>query len=179
VAAAQPDLDLSASGDEDIELFEHAPCPVAIAPPGYAELARPMQRIGVGYDGSESSLRALSVARRMARRSGGTVTALGIICGELVPAGREVREEWPDLAPRLVRAERHRLAALVGGPVDAAYGDPGEELEAFSRGLDLLVLGTPASATANRAGGRTARYLAGRCHCPLLVLAADAVANAA
>ena len=56
-------------GDAARELLENAPCAVAVAPVGYADRRSPWRTIGIAYDGSPESDRALGVARRLAAAS--------------------------------------------------------------------------------------------------------------
>jgi nucleotide-binding universal stress UspA family protein len=100
--------------------------------------------LGVGYDGSPESEQALAVARELASRSGA------------------VKELMDD--------ELRRLRGLDGVEGDVTYGEPSEELAAFSDGLDLLIVGSRSYGPVGRLfNGSTSNYLARRARCPLLV----------
>ena len=51
--------------DTASRLLARAPCPVAIAPAGYAP-RRPLRTVGIAFDGSPESARALGLAQRLA-----------------------------------------------------------------------------------------------------------------
>lgn len=53
--------------------------PVAIAPCGYAERQGPIKTIGVAYDGTPASERALAAARRLAGRHDATVQTMTVV----------------------------------------------------------------------------------------------------
>ncbi|HEU4702949.1 MAG TPA: universal stress protein [Conexibacter sp.] len=51
------------------QTLQHAPCPVLVAPSGYAAgyaAGRPLRRLGVAYDGSQEARAALAEAERLA-----------------------------------------------------------------------------------------------------------------
>jgi nucleotide-binding universal stress UspA family protein len=62
-----------------------APCPVAVAPRGYAADGDALRRIGVAYDGTEDSRVALAWAEALAARTGGSLTLVTVV--EPVTAG--------------------------------------------------------------------------------------------
>jgi len=53
-------------GDEAREVLDGAPCAVAVASRGYAARAHGLRTIGVAYDGSAESEKALATARTIA-----------------------------------------------------------------------------------------------------------------
>ena len=93
------------------------------------------------------------------------VSLQSIAYGEPIPA------QWPKIDGQLVADELHRLDDLEGVEGDATYGDPGDELAAFSGELDLLIVGSRSYGPVGRMfNGSTSNYLARRSSCPLLVL---------
>jgi nucleotide-binding universal stress UspA family protein len=59
-------------------LLAEAPCPVAVAPAGFADWPEaPLRRIGVGYEPTPEGRRALETAHDFAARAGGSLLALG------------------------------------------------------------------------------------------------------
>jgi nucleotide-binding universal stress UspA family protein len=160
-------------GDDTSRALNGAPCAVAIAPRGYAATgsAAGLSRIGVGCDVSAESASTLQVAHELAGRHGSTIKALSVVSLQSIPYGEPIPAQWPQIAGQLVADELHRLADLDGVEGNATYGDPGEELAAFSRELDLLIVGSRSYGPVGRLfNGSTSNYLARRSSCPLLVL---------
>jgi nucleotide-binding universal stress UspA family protein len=60
-------------GDVAAGTLHAAPCAVAVAPAGFADRARALRTVGVGFDGSRESRAALELARRVAGAAGATV----------------------------------------------------------------------------------------------------------
>jgi nucleotide-binding universal stress UspA family protein len=60
-------------GDVAAGTLHAAPCAVAVAPPGFADRARALRTVGVGFDDSPESRAALELAKRVAGAAGGTV----------------------------------------------------------------------------------------------------------
>jgi nucleotide-binding universal stress UspA family protein len=148
-----------------------APCAVAIAPNGYSSSTTRLSRIGVGCGRSAESSEALHAAHALAARHGATIKALTVVSVQDIPYGEPIPEQWPKIAGQLVVDELHRLDDLQGVEGDATYGDPGEELAAFSAGLDLLIVGSRSYGPLDRLfNGSTSNYLERHSRCPLLVL---------
>jgi nucleotide-binding universal stress UspA family protein len=143
-----------------------APCPVAVAPSGYAQRAGALGSIGVGYDFSPESDHALTTARRLASESGAKLLvfqAVGLVYNDR--ANRETVERAVDDAVK-------RLAAL-GDDVEphAAFGDTAEELALFGASVDLLVVGSRGYGPVGRLiHGSTSQRLANIARGALLVL---------
>ncbi len=156
--------------------LDAAPCAVAVAPHGYAAVAHPFTRVGVGYDGSPESESALAAGRSLARRSGAAIRALHVVSapnhmytGNLPPAGEGV--------DALVRSAQADMRALTGVQAEAIYGIPNEDLTSFSRAVDLLVIGSRSYGPARfLIGGRTTVHLLAHSRAPLLVLPRRAAA---
>lgn len=72
-------------GDDARDTLDMAPCAVAIAPTGYAEQPAPIRKLGVGYNGSADSERALVAAK-------GLATELGAKLATLQATGQAARE---------------------------------------------------------------------------------------
>jgi nucleotide-binding universal stress UspA family protein len=159
-------------------LFTGAPCPVAVAPRGYARRADTQLRsIGVGFDDSPESWNAIQRAAALGVAAGATlrvihalqpVTAPPMAPAESERLTRELRaakELALDRAAASVSHDLHAEATLL-------VGDPVLVLEhEAARGLDLLVLGA-------RGYGPLRRVLLGSvstevmCHspCPVMVV---------
>jgi nucleotide-binding universal stress UspA family protein len=164
-------------GDDTSRALNGAPCAVAIAPRGYAPGGAGLRlaRIGVGCDTSPESARAIEVARALAAERRAMVKALAVVSLQSIPDGEPIPDDWPKIAGQLVVDESHRLDELEGVQGDATYGDPGEELAAFSAELDLLIVGSRSYGPIGRLfNGSTSNYLARHARCPLLVLPRNA-----
>jgi nucleotide-binding universal stress UspA family protein len=156
-----------------------APCAIAVAPKGFADDGPGrLKMIGVAFDGSEESQRALALAAAIAEHVSGTLRVIGVIEPLAMPAtGYMVGSAYTD-AEEL--SEKH-LRARVDDAVDAlpadlrpyaevGRGDPAEEIIERCKGLDLLVVGSRAHGALLRAAfGSVAAQLAHSAPCPLLV----------
>ena len=152
-------------GDTARELLEDAPCAVAVAPVRYAERRRPLRTIGVGYDGSPESHRALGVARRLAADQHATLSAFEAVYGP----GRVEDTIDDEVAQAL-----ERLDKLGGVDGYAQYGEPTSELRRYGRSVDLLVLGSRQPRPIGRLRGPgTAQRLVDEPPCSLLVVGQD------
>ncbi len=156
--------------DDTRAALNGAPCAIAVAPAAYGTQPAPLMReIGVGYDGSPESERALDVARALAAEKGSRVSAFEAVS---IPADLHsaVRMHARSLG-EIVRQARERIATMGDVEAHAAYGDPVEELTLYSASLDLLVIGSRGYGPLGRLiYGSTAQHLAGTARCPLLVL---------
>ena len=152
-------------GDDARAAMNGAPSAVAIAPPGHASASRTAGRIGVGYDGSAESIDAIAVAAALAHQTFARVDAL------VVAPLHHARGTEPGPYRRLVLDAQARLAEVPDAGADLSLGDPRQELEEFTREVDLLIVGSRSRGPAGRfAGGSTANHLARHTACPLLVL---------
>jgi nucleotide-binding universal stress UspA family protein len=167
-------------GDDARAALNGAPCAIAVAPRGQGHAPQPVERIGVGYDGSPESERALGVARQIAARHGAGVSVLRVVTftdvGEHEPP---LDEGWPDAVAREVTRCGEELALLEGVAGKAVYGVPREELAVFSRTLDLLVIGSRGYGPWGRLlHGSVSHALVGHCASALLVLPRSATEEA-
>ena len=156
-------------GDDTSAALNGAPCSIAIAPTNYSQQPGAFGEIGVGYDGSPESEHAISVARMLARASGANLSALEAVS---LPSDAFLGPGAVDNTPRrLLEDARGRIAALGDVEPRAAYGQPAEELAAYSASLDLLVVGSRGYGPIGRLiHGSTSQQLAHSARCPLLVL---------
>jgi nucleotide-binding universal stress UspA family protein len=166
-------------GDDTREALNGAPCPVMIAPAGYARDARPIGRIGVGYNGSPESEHALAFARGLASELGAQLSALEAV---EIPTYAFTAAAVPfsvDFIDDMVDSALRRVSALPGVEPHASYGRPAEELAHFSASLDLLVVGSRGYGPLGRlVHGSTTSILIGTACCPLLVLTRGATKSA-
>ena len=159
-------------------LFAGAPCPVAVAPRGYARRDDTQLRsIGVGFDDTPESWNAIQRAAALGVAAGAGLRVIHALHPVIAPP---MAPEESERLTRELRASReralNRAAASVSQDLHAEttllVGDPVLVLEReASRDLDLLVLGA-------RGYGPVRRVLLGSvstevvCHspCPVLVV---------
>jgi nucleotide-binding universal stress UspA family protein len=146
-------------------------CAVAVAPVGYAHAVDAIKVIGVGYDESAQGRAALAVGRRLAVAHDLTLRALRVVAIPTAPYAGLAGASWgAALADDLAEAQQ-RMRALDGVEGEAVLGLAGEELAAFSEGVDLLVIGSRGYGPLHRLMlGSTAQNLVASARCPLLVL---------
>lgn len=160
-----------ALGDDTLATLNGARCAVAIAPTGYADRPPGFENVGVGYDGSPESHRALAAARALAACHGSKIRTLSVASLQSIPYGEPIPIGWTQLAKGLVDDELQRLHDIGEINGDATYDDPGEALARFGDDVDLLIVGSRANGPVERLiSGSTSNYLANHVRCPLLVL---------
>ena len=132
-------------------LLHGAPCPVAVAPNGYAQ--RPDRQpavIGCAYDGSASSRRALAEAGRLAAATGAQLQAIRVFEPLMydLPPGNNAFGGMASYNDTLhVRAGEELEAAVARIETDGAeakleVGNAAHVLADASEGLDLLFMGS-------------------------------------
>lgn len=129
-------------GDDTRAAFYGAPCAIAIAPHGYSMGKPPLTRIGVGYDDTPESHRALSAARSLAASTGASVTVMWVVGPEDVRTRAPIPADWPSATAALVDEAQRQLEAIDGMKGIAVAGGPREELTRFAEDLDLLIVGS-------------------------------------
>jgi nucleotide-binding universal stress UspA family protein len=164
-ASRQDEIYRDLVGDDARELLEDAPCAVAVAPVGYADRRGPLRRIGVAYDRSPESVRALAMARKVADDRHAKLSAFQAVAG---PGHIE------DTIDDEVAQALERIDKLGGVDAYVEYGEPASELRRYGRSVDLLVLGSHKHSPIGRLLGQgTAQRLADEPPCPLLVVGRD------
>lgn len=158
------------AGDDTRGALSGAPCAVAIAPAGYGGLGQEIRKIGVGYDGSPESKRALAVARTIAAERHARLSAMQVLTLPRYlfaePAASD-DESIDDLVERTTEP----VSALQGVERCVVYGHPAEELARYSSSVGLLVVGSRGYGPIGRlVHGSTSRQLVHSAHSPLLVL---------
>jgi nucleotide-binding universal stress UspA family protein len=163
-------------------LLHGSPCPVAIAPKGYASRTpHEAAIIGCGYDGTSAARGALTTAHLIARASGARLRvirafkplAYDVPPQKGVPMGG-VPSYNDQLHDRATAELEDAVAELDGEPRGEpffAVGNAAEILAAASEDLELLVVGSRGygplhSVLVGGVAGRVAREAA----CPVLVL---------
>jgi nucleotide-binding universal stress UspA family protein len=165
------------AGDDAAGTLHGSPCPVVVAPSGWAEReGRQLQTIGVGFDGSPESRAALQLARDLAAAAGARLRVIEVVVppepGGPFPA---YRPDWTEHA-RIRREEAERriedVVAELGEVAtgDVAFGDPTRELAYEGNYLDLLVTGSRNYGPIRRLMlGSTSSKLVREAPCPVLV----------
>ena len=157
-------------GDDTRAALNGASCAVAIAPAGYAKRAARIEKIGVGYDGSPDSERAVAVARELSAELAASLGAMQVVFFPAYLFSGPVAADSTSIA-QLVDDARHRVSSLGNVDPHGAYGHPAEELAIWSESLDLLIVGSRGYGPLGRlVHGSTSQELARRARCPLLVL---------
>jgi nucleotide-binding universal stress UspA family protein len=132
-------------------LLHGAPCPVAVAPNGYAQRSDQQPAvIGCGYDGSSSSRRALEEAGRLATATGAQLRAIRVFEPLMydLPPGNAAFGGMASYNDGLhARAAEELDAAVARIETDRAEsqletGNPAHVLADASEGLDLLFVGS-------------------------------------
>jgi len=122
-----------------------APCPIAVAPRGYASVAAGIDTIGVGYDGSPSSQGALELARVIADAHRAEIYVLQVV-PLTDPSHRGFAGiAWLQAMEKMIAAAERRLAALAGVHGEVVVGLAREELQSLEDRVDLLVVGSTMS----------------------------------
>ena len=162
-------------------LLSGAACPVAIAPLRYSEREdRPLQRIGVAYDGSDEARRALSSALVLAGPADAELHVITVhqpvsFGSEPLYAGAlpvsSVNEQLEADARRTLAEAVDQAAARVRVEGEFAVGDPADTLAQHSADLDLLITGSRGYGPLGAVllGGTTHRLVAATA-CPVLVI---------
>jgi nucleotide-binding universal stress UspA family protein len=157
-------------GDDTRAALDGAPCGVAIAPAGYSSRSVEIRRVGVGYDGSPDSERALIAARALAAEMSAKLAALEVVVFPSYALSGPLAGDSTAVA-HLVDQAHDRVASLGDLEPHATAGQAAEELAAWSDSLDLLVVGSRGLGPIGRlVHGSTSRELGRRARCPLLVL---------
>ena len=132
-------------------LLHGSPCPVAVAPTGFAEReARGVRSIVVAYDGGKEAKAALAAALAAARSLRAEVSVVRVLDASYV--NEMSAEGWPAYAvsgERIEREARERFEADMAAlredaPIEAVFvvGDPVKELAARTEAADLMVTGS-------------------------------------
>jgi nucleotide-binding universal stress UspA family protein len=159
------------AGDDARAALNGAPCGVAVASRGYAQSPRQLLRLGVGYDDSPESVRALAAARALAERYDSRIQALWVVTLPTVQEEAPLPAGWDETIGRLEQEYSARLSELGDVEGHVASGAPREELVQFAKDIDLLIVGSRSYGPWGRlVHGSVSGYLLGHASCSLLVL---------
>ena len=159
-------------------VLHHAPCPVAVAPLGYAEHAAQPATIAVGFDGGEEARHALRLAGALAKACGAQLRILSVVATPVLATSPATFEpEWIEQA----RADGHdrvddalgilsELGVQASGDV-AVGGSAAEELAELSHDVDLVVVGSRGWGPVRRLLlGSTSDRLVREAACPVIAV---------
>lgn len=161
-------------------LLSGAPCPIAVAPHGYAAADAPrLLRIAVAVNGSEESGPALAAGSGLAERLHASLTLFAVV----EPIRLSHGGQYPAIDPGTYRdaSERELDRVLEQGvelvaddiPVERRLldGDPADVLAAAAADFDLLIVGSRAFGPVRRALlGSVSAKLMEAAPCPVLLL---------
>jgi nucleotide-binding universal stress UspA family protein len=162
------------AGADAVGTFLGAPCPVAIAPEGFARCGAAEGPVGVGYDGSTESKLALAAAGAVAHELGTRLEILAVVhdSAPVLSPYPSKSVSWAEIMQgRRAHAEKlvAHAAASAGAPAQGTVltGLPAEALEGASHGLSLLVVGSRGCGPVRSVLlGSSARRLARHAGCP-------------
>ena len=152
-------------GKRTRQLLCHFECTLAVAPRGlHTNSRRALRRVGVGYDGSPESERALALAASIAAGAAADLHVQAVVDDRVPVFARSaltgvVEVEWDDaISVEIDEIRAHAVAAgeRIGAELDVGVtrGRPADVLLELSEDLDLLVIGS-------RHWGPAARLLLG------------------
>ena len=171
------------TGSTPEHVLDHAPCPVAVAPDGFAAREAgtgALRRVAVAYDGGDEAGHALAAAAELARAAGARVRLVTVVnsaaVGMYPPLDVSSYEQLAELARREAQG---RLAAAVaeadldGVEVETAVldGDVDVALVEDSREDDLLFAGSRGHGPFRRVLlGSVSRHLLRESACPVVIV---------
>lgn len=174
------------AGSATEQVLHGAPCAVAVAPVGYAELPeerRRLARVGVAYDGSPEAKVALSAAIALAQAAGAKIVPISVVDLRTPTTIAYGYEKYVEAVRELVAVELREAGEEVAGAADVELiereGEPAQELAKASEEVDLLVAGSRGYGPLKRVllGSVSAR-LVREAHGPLLLLPRGAAESA-
>ena len=171
------------TGSTPDAVLNHAPCPVAVAPDGYREVAAASapRQLAVAYDGSPEAQQALAIAAAYARRAGAKLRVVTAVNSAAVgvypppPLDVEAYEELGQLARDSARSQLDDAIAALGAEVSAEGivldGDIVASLVEESTADDLLFTGSRAQGPFRRVlVGSVSSHLLRDASCPVVVV---------
>ena len=169
IEQVSPDLVVVAARTAE-RLLNGSPCPVAVAPAGFATEGGPPRVIGVAYDGSDESKSALDEGARLAARFEAAMKLITVV--PPVTAAETVRVQRHEAFRRTL----HEAAATL--PVEAraapilGTGRPAAVIaDEAEKGIHILVMGSRSYGPLHRVfAGSTAIELMRLAPCPVIVI---------
>jgi nucleotide-binding universal stress UspA family protein len=158
-------------GDDTRAALNGAPCAVAVAAREYEAHPTPLAKVGVAYNGSPESTRALACARELAAPTHAAISVLEVVAIPSYAFTGLIAPALGDSIELMISEASQRLGELPEVDGHAVYGLAGEELAAYSKDVDLLVVGSRGYGPLRRLVlGSTSDYLERHARSSLLVL---------
>ena len=180
------------AGSTGDRLLNGSPCPVAIAPKGFAAQAGSPRVIGVAYDGSESSETALREATALAAEFEASLRLITVVPPLLlhwsaeafaggIASGDTIRDQRREEFRHRLEEAAERMAAEARAATVLLDGRPATMIAAEAeKGIHLLVMGSRNYGPIRRVmAGSTAIELMRLAPCPVLVVPRGAAAPSA
>jgi len=166
-------------GSVGSSLLAGAPCPIAVAPHGYAGGERRLERLGVAVDGSDESDAALASAGALAKRLGAKLLVFAVAeppdFGYLAPPSVFELETYQRAIEQAIQRVLERAASSLPDGVEAErrllQGDAGRALAEAAADVDLLIVGSRRYGPVRRVLlGSVSGYLMHHAPCPVLIV---------
>jgi nucleotide-binding universal stress UspA family protein len=168
-----------ALGSTADRLLHGATCPVAVAPRGFAERMRGIDRVGVAFVDTEEGREALRAAATLAAACGAELHAATAVeplpwsttrLAAPIDVGAHL-EHQREQAEITVRSALDRIRPAVRTHIDVLIDPPVVALERFSTDVDLLVCGSRGYGPLGSVLlGGVSRRLVHRSACPVVVV---------
>jgi nucleotide-binding universal stress UspA family protein len=160
-------------------MLSGAPCPVALAPRGYAGASRPFERVLAGYDGGDESRIALNVAAQLASAAGVHLHVV-VVSEPHAPVRSPAALDLAEIDEHSGGEHATHLAGQAAGDVTAhviverevVVGEPGPALAHAARSEgDLLVVGSRGYGPVRSVvAGTVGHHLSRHANSPVLVV---------
>lgn len=169
-------VDHALAGDVARSLLHGTPCPVAVAPHGYARAGPRPATVGVAFTDTPAGRAALRVGGELAARAGAPLRAIAVAEPAELSLGRVLPEhERRELLLRELVARELDAAVAALSRADATEavvrdGVAADVLARESKTLGLLVCGASAHGPGRLLLGSTTRHLLHDAACPLVIV---------
>jgi nucleotide-binding universal stress UspA family protein len=168
-------------GSTSERLLHGSPCPVAVAPKGFANAENPEIRVvAAAYQGVDEARRALELAKGIAAESGATLRVVSVVEPPEAATPTYVNDyKWDEYAQRVRQSVEDELADAVAkmpanmhAQASVITGDPATVLaKKASEGVDLMVMGSRGyGAVKGVLLGSVSAKLMRSAPCPLLIV---------
>ena len=160
-------------------LLSGAPVPVAVAPNSYARRKAAHAVIGVGFDQSPESRKAVGWAAALASRRGASLRLFAVYAplafGNVSASGALGMQTVDEVLAKERQVESEELAEALSADVPTEShlfrGDPAKVLVEHSQQLDLLVLGSRGYGPIKSVLlGSVSSYVIRNAYCPVLIV---------
>ena len=167
------------TGSTPERVLDHAPCPVAVAPDGFAQRKDvELRRISVAFDEREEAALALEAAAQLGRDAGARLRLVTVVnsatVGVYPPLDVAAYDELATLVRREARERLEAAAATLAGvevDIDVLEGDVDVALVEDSHADDILFAGSRGHGPFRRVlTGSVSRHLLREAACPVVIV---------